>query len=180
MRPRSWTVPALCWLLAASFGPARAADATQAQDNARQAVGLFLKSCIEFYGNRDGLREWATKTGLPELRDSGADAFLYGLPGTVYDATSKGTKLVLVSEDNGSCSTFARLADGPTVLKELERILLESRVKLTVTGDKPDPKERKLQHREYTASGARREWQMLISTVNDPAGGEAILTANPW
>lgn len=173
-------VPIFCWLLAVTGSPARAADGNQGQDNARQVVNLFLKSCIEFQGNRDGLRAWATKSGLPELRDAAADAFLYGLPGAVYDATSKGTRLVLISEDNGSCSTFAQLVDGPTVLQDLERILIESRVKLTVVGDKPDRKENKLQHREYTASGTKQEWQMLISTVDDPAGGEAMLTANPW
>ena len=179
---RRWMASLGCWLLAAAIGPtpARAAEPSQAQDNARQAVGLFLKSCVEFSGDRDGLRAWAKKAGLPELSEPVANRFLYGLPGAVYDATSKGSKLVLVSEENGSCSTFAQLADGPTVLRELERILRDSRVKLTITGDKSDPKEAKLQHREYTANGAKREWQMLISTVNDPAGGEAMLTANPW
>ncbi len=182
MRQPRWLAPAACWLLAAALpaGPARAADSNEAQDNARQAVSLFLKSCVEFSGNRDGLRDWAKKTGLPELPDSGANTYLYGLPGAVYDASTKDGKLVLVSEDNGSCSTFAKRADGPTVLRELERILRESQVKLDIVGDKPDPKESKLLHREYTASGAKRAWQMLVSTVNDPAGGEAILTANPW
>ena len=167
-------------ILAALENPAHAADTAQAEDNAKQAVGLFLRSCVEFSGDRDGLRDWVKKSGFPEIRDRGAEIFLYGLPGAVYDATANGTKLVLVTEDNGSCSAFAPLADGPTVLRELERILRESRVKLDITADKSDPKESKLRHREYTAAGAKHEWQMLVSTVNDPAGGEAMLTANPW
>ena len=182
MKRQSWRVLAGCWLLAATTpgGSARAADPAPAQDNAKQVVGLFLKSCVEFPGDRVALREWAKKAGLPELRDNGADVFLHGLPGAVYDASIKGTRQVLVSEENGSCSAFAPLADGPTVLGDLERILRDSGVKLNIVADKADPKESKLQHREYTAIGAKREWQMLISTVNDPAGGEAMLTVNPW
>ena len=175
--------PAWLGLLAGlviAAAPVRAADAALAEDNAKLAVGLFLRSCVEFSGDRDGLRDWVKQSGFPEIRDRGAEIFLYGLPGAVYDATANGTKLVLVTEDNGSCSAFVPLADGPTVLRELERILRESRVKLDVTADKSDPKESKLRHREYTAAGAKHEWQMLVSTVNDPAGGEAMLTANPW
>ena len=176
------TAPVLCgWLaITVSAAPARAADLAQAEDNAKEAVGLFLKSCVEFAGNLDGLRDWVKKAGFPEMPGNEADNFLYGLPGAVYNATAKGGKLVLMTQDNGSCSTFTPLADGPTVTNELERILRESRVKLDITGDKADPKENKLHHREYTASGAKHEWQMLVSTVNDPAGGEAVLTANPW
>jgi hypothetical protein len=173
---RAWMAPAIGCLLALAM-PAHAETAAQ---NALQAVTLFLKSCVEYPGDRDGLRKWARQAGLVQLPADGADKFLHGLPGAVYDASTGGTKLMLVSEESGSCSTFAPLADGPTVLSELERILRDSRVTLTVTGDKPDPKETKLLHREYTAAGAKRQWQMLVSTVNDPAGGEAMLTANPW
>jgi hypothetical protein len=181
IRRHKLAIPTAFWLLATvAVGSAVAALPTQNQDNARQAVTLFLKSCVEYPGDRDGLRNWARNAGLAQLGADGADKYLHGLPGMVYDASTSGTRLVLVSEDSGSCSTFVPLADGPTVLDELERILRDSRVTLTVTGDKPDAKESKLLHREYTAAGARRQWQMLVSTVNDPAGGEAMLTANPW
>ena len=160
--------------------PAAAEDRAPVEENAKQAVGLFLRSCVEFSGDRDGLREWIRKSGFPQIRDKGAEIFLYGLPGSVYDASANGTKLVLVTEDNGSCSAFAPLADGAIVLSELERILRDSRVKLDITADKSDSRENKLRHREYKATGAKREWQMLVSTVSDPAGGEAMLTANPW
>ena len=169
-----------CLLATIGVGPASAAPPTQIQDNASQAVKLFLKSCVEHPGDRDGLRNWAKNAGLTQLGANGADKYLLGLPGKVYDASTSGAKLMLVSEENGSCSTFSPLADGPTVMDELERILRDSRVTLVVTGDKLDPKENKLLHREYTAAGVRRQWQMLVSTVNDPAGGEVMLTANPW
>jgi hypothetical protein len=168
------------WLLALLpifAQPVMAAD-DPAQDSAHQVVGLFLKACVNFTGDRSGLREWAKQTGLPPLPEAASDAFLHGLPGVVYDASAQKQKLVLISEDNGSCSAIAEKADGPMVIDELERILKASQVTLTVTRDRTDPKESALRHREYTAAGAKREWEMLVSIVQTPGGGGAMLTAN--
>ena len=40
--------------------------------------------------------------------------------------------------------------------------------------------EKALKHREYQASQGEREWLLLVSTVKDPAGGQAMLTANRY
>ncbi len=169
----------LAWLclLVVLVQPARAEDATQT--GARQVVGLFLKSCVNFTGDRSGLRSWAARTGLPQLADPAREAFLYGLPGMVFDATAQGSKLVLVSEDSGSCSVVVAAADGAMVVDELERALKASQITLQVTRDTTDAKEAALRHREYSASGGKRQWQMLVSTVQAPGGGSAMLTANP-
>jgi hypothetical protein len=82
--------------------PARADEAPVA--NAKQVAGLFMQSCLQFAGDKDGLRDWAKKTGLKELPAEAQDQFLYGLPGVVFDASNKDGKFVLVSEDGGSCS----------------------------------------------------------------------------
>ena len=164
-------------LLAASGQPAAADDAAQA--SARQVVGLFVKACVNFTGDRSGLRDWAKKTGLPQLPDPARDAFLNGLPGIVYDATAMNLKLVMISEDGGSCSVIAEKADGPSVIEDLETVLKASQITLQVTRDMTDPKETALRHREYTATGAKREWQMLVSIVQTPGGGSAMLTASP-
>ncbi len=166
----------LCFLVAFAQ-PAMAEDA--AQTGARQVVGLFLKSCINFTGDRLALREWAARTGLPQLADPAREAFLYGLPGMVFDATAQGSKLVLVSQDSGSCSVVAAAADGAMVIEELERALKASQISLQVTRDATDAKEAALRHREYSAAGGNRQWQMLVSTVQAPGGGSAMLTANP-
>ena len=42
------------------------------------------------------------------------------------------------------------------------------------------PKEAVLKHREYQASQGEREWLLLVSTVKDPIGGQAMLTANRY
>jgi hypothetical protein len=158
--------------------PAEANEQTTA--NARQAVALFLQSCVHFSGDRDGLRAWAVKVGLTELQGKAKDGYLYGLPGVVYDASTQGPNLVLVSEDSGSCSTVTQSADGGTVVGELERRLRDGRVELNMTENRPDPKEQALYHREYTAALGTHAWQMLVSTVQGQNGGEAMLTANPW
>ena len=45
---------------------------------------------------------------------------------------------------------------------------------------KADSEEKVLQHREYQASQGQREWLLLVSIVRDPAGGQAMLTANRY
>ena len=165
---------------ASADDPAPAAASKDAEEGARQVVGLFLKACVNFAGDRAGLRDWVKQTGLPPLPDPAQDAFLYGLPGIVYDATALNQKLVLVSEDNGSCSAVAANADGTLVIDELERTLKAGQVTLQVTRDATDAKESALRHREYTAAGPRRQWQMLVSIVQAPGGGAAMLTANPY
>ena len=104
--------------------------------------------------------------------------FLYGLPGTVFDASNKDGKFVLVSEDGGSCSVLAEIASGPAVISDLEQNLKEAQITFNVTGEKADAEEKALRHREYVASQGRREWLLLVSIVKDPAGGQAMLTAN--
>ncbi len=146
--------------------------------NAKQVAGLFMQSCVQFAGDRDGLRGWAKKTGLKELPGDVQDHFLYGLPGTVFDASNKDGKFVLVSEDGGSCSVLAETASGAAVITDLEQDMKDAQITFNVTGEKADAEEKALRHREYVASQGKREWLLLVSTVKDPAGGQAMLTAN--
>jgi hypothetical protein len=145
---------------------------------AKQAAGLFVQSCLRFAGDKDALRGWAKKTGLKELPASVQDQFLYGLPGVVFDASNKEGKFVLVSEDGGSCSVIAEMASGPVVISDLEQAMNEAKITFKVTADKADTVENSLKHREYQASQGERAWLLLVSTVKDPIGGQAMLTAN--
>ena len=148
--------------------------------NARQVAGLFMQSCLQFAGDRDGLRGWAKQAGLKELPAPAQDQFLYGLPGVVFDASNKEGKFVLVSEDGGSCWVLAETASGPAVINDLEQDLKEAQIAFKVTGEKPDAEEEILSHREYQASQGERGWLLLVSIVKDPAGGQAMLTANRY
>jgi len=149
-------------------------------DTAKQVAGLFMQSCIQFAGDKDGLRSWAKQTGLKALPPAVQDRFLYGLPGVVFDASNKAGRFVLVSEDGGSCSIVAELANGPVVITDLEKDLNDAKISFKVTGDSVDSAEKALKHREYTATQGDREWLLMVSTVKDPAGGQAMLTANRY
>jgi hypothetical protein len=175
-----WPTRPLCTgaFLLAAFAGARAADPPGSPADA-QVVGLFMQSCMRFVGDASGLRQWAARGGLQPLPEEGQQEFLYGLPGAVFDASTKDGKLVLISENGGSCSAMAEAADGHDVVTVLERVMRLSHIDFTMTHEDDDAAERALHHREYTASEGTRQWQMLVSTVRGAATGEVMLTTNP-
>lgn len=164
-------------LAAALTMPARGAE--PAPDSAAQAVALFLQSCVRYAGDTTGLREAAQQAGYPEVSADHTDEYLDGLPGAAYDASGGRLALVLVSQDSGSCSVMADNVRGPDVVKELEAGLRAAGIAFTGSNDLPDPQTKDLDNREYAASRGGQSWQMLVSTVKDPAGGAAMLTTNP-
>jgi hypothetical protein len=147
---------------------------------AKQVAGLFVQSCVRFAGDKDGLRGWAGKTGLRVLPTGAQERFLNGLPGVVFDASNSLGKFVLVSEDGGSCSVVAEMVSGPVVITDLEQDLNDARISFKVTAEKADTEEKALKHREYQASQGTRGWLLLVSTVKDSGGGQAMLTANRY
>jgi hypothetical protein len=172
------------WCIIAIAGMAVLTSSACADDPpsvaAKQVAGLFVQSCIQFAGDKDGLRGWAKKTGLKELPPSVQDRFLYGLPGLAFDASNKQGRFVLVSEDGGSCSVIAEMASGPVVITDLEQDLNDAKISFQVTADKADAVENALKHREYQASKGERSWLLLVSMVKDPAGGQVMLTASRY
>lgn len=156
------------------------ADDTSDASNAKQVAGLFMQSCIQFAGDKEGVRNWAKQTGLQELPASVEGQFLYGLPGMVFDASNKDGKFVLVSEDGGSCSAIAQAANGTRVIADLEQDLNAARIAFKVTSEKSDAEEKNLRHREYMATQGDRGWLLLVSIVKDPSIGQAMLTANRY
>ena len=167
---------------AASSAGAAVVDGGSADDPAAQAAGLFMQSCVRFAANTKGLRQWAARHHLPRIRPPHDEAFLYGLPGMVFDATAtagRPIKLVVVSEDSGSCSVVVEHAKGVALLHRLDADLKAAGVVFKVTEDGPDAQEKDLRNRAYDAGLDGKHWQMLVSTVADPAGGEAMLTTNP-
>ena len=157
-------------------------DGGSADDPAAQAAGLFMQSCVRFAANTKGLRQWAAHRHLRRIQPPHDEAFLYGLPGMVFDATAtagRRIKLVVVSEDSGSCSVVVEHAKGVALLHRLDADLKAAGVVFKVTEDGPDAQEKDLRNRAYDAGLDGKHWQMLVSTVADPSGGEAMLTTNP-
>ncbi len=164
--------------MAVVAAPAWSDDAADA--NAKQVAGLFMQSCLQYAGSKDALRNWAKKNGLNELNPDAKEVFLYGLPGVVFDATNRTGKFVLVSEDGGSCSAMAERAAAKSVVADLEQDLREAKIDFKVTSESDDADEKVLRHREYLVTQGQRQWLLLVSTVKDPAGGQAMLTINPY
>jgi hypothetical protein len=146
---------------------------------ASQVVGLFMQSCVRFALDPAGVRGWALHAGLKLLPPEGQQAFLYGLPGQVFDASTKDGKLVMISENSGACSTMAESASGAAVVKVLEQVMQLAHIDLTMTHEDDDKVEKALHHREYTAASNGRQWEMLVSTVKGTAPGEVMLTTSP-
>jgi len=159
----------------ALVAPARSDDAPTAAAN--QVAGLFTQSCIQFAGDAAGLRAWADGTGLKVLPAEAQKHFLHNLPGIVFDASNRQGKFVMISYDGGSCSVVAQLASGPVAIADLERDMNDARIAYKMTGEKSDPDERSLKHREYLASLGQREWLLRVSTVKN-AAGQVMLTAS--
>jgi len=174
MTPRTLTLFAL-GLALGHAAPAHADDPGAV--NAKQLAGLFMQSCLRFAGDQDGLRAWAKQMGLQELPAEPRQRFLAGLPGTVFDASNQDGRFVLLSQDAGACSALAESASGPAVLSHLEQDMHDAQISFKVTSERTDAEEKALRHRAYTASANQREWQLLVSIVQDPRGGQAMLTA---
>jgi hypothetical protein len=155
---------------------ARAVDSSNTA--ARQVTGLFMQSCLRFAGDKDGLRNWARKIGLQALPAAVQERFLYGSPGTVFDASNQNGKFVLVSEDGGACSAIAAMARGPDAIADLEKDMNEAKITYRMTAERRDAEENLVQHREYVASRGDRNWLLSISTVEGTAGGQVMLTAS--
>jgi hypothetical protein len=174
MRPRGVGIMAYAGMMALA-APTRADDASDAAAN--QVAGLFMQSCIQFAGDKEGVRGWANKTGLTPLPAEGQKRFLYGLPGVVFDASNTAGKFVLISEDGGSCSVVAQRASGSGAVTDLEQDMTAASITFRATSDQSDSQEKALEHREYIASRGEREWRLLVSTVKNAAGGQVMLTA---
>jgi hypothetical protein len=148
-------------------------------DAAQQMVGLFLQGCLEFAGNPPDLRAWAQRTGLPPVPEQARAVFLHGAPGQVFDGSTPEGKLVLVSSDDGQCSVVAEKIEGTVGRDALEAGFRQAGLAFRLVIERDDPHQSGVHHREYLAAKDSRGWRVLLATVQDPAGGTAMLTAAP-
>lgn len=148
-------------------------------DPAPELAGLFLQSCIPYAGDPPALRAWAAKAGLPQVPDPARAIFLHGAPGTVFDASLPPEKYVLVSSDDGLCATVTNKAEGTAVIAALEADLKTAGVAFRLAIERDDRQVAQIHDREYLATKNGRGWRILVATVKDPQGGQAMLTAAP-
>lgn len=161
----------LVWLL--GMGAAIAQPATPATE----LTGLFVQGCLPFAGDATGLRNWATAVPLPILPDPARSMFLNGAPGVVFDATTDHGKFVLVSSDDGLCSSITNAATGESVWTALETMLRQIGVNVRLVIERDDKRATDLHYREYVASKNGQTWRILAATVRGSKSGQAMLTA---
>ena len=159
-------------LLFLAISPAHAAEPNQ-------LAGLFVQGCMAFAGNPPAVRAWAAANNLPALPEPPTKAFLHGAPGRAFDASMPGTKLALVSSDDGICSAVTDKATTQATADGLEAALTQAGVTFRLAIDRDDSRDKALHFREYLATRNGRSWRILAATVHDPAGGQAMLTAAP-
>jgi hypothetical protein len=144
-----------------------------------ELAGLFIQGCMPFAGNPSALREWAGKIGLPPVPEQARAIFLHGAPGQAFDASTTGTKLVLVSSDDGICSAVTDHATQLQVTDALEAALRQAELRFRLVIEHDDATLGAIHDREYLAAKDKRGWRILAATVKGDEGGEAMLTAAP-
>jgi hypothetical protein len=144
-----------------------------------ELAGLFVQGCMPFVGNPRALREWAGRIGLPPVPEQAQAAFLHGAPGKAYDASAAGTKLVLVSSDDGLCSAVTDHAAEAPVTAAVEAAFRQAGLKFRLVIERDDAKVGAIHDREYLVAKDKQGWRVLAATVKGEAGGEAMLTAAP-
>lgn len=146
---------------------------------AEELSGLFLQTCLPYAGHPGALRQWATRTKLPEVPDPARAAFLDGAPGQVFDASNTAGKFALLSSDDGICAVVTDRAGDLETAQALERALGEAGIKFRLVIERDDKPNPNLHHREYLASSSERAWRVLAATVHGSIPGQAMLTAAP-
>jgi hypothetical protein len=142
-------------------------------------VGLFIQGCMPFAGNPAALRDWAARTGVPAVPEQARVAFLHGAPGQVFDGSTPDGKLVLVSSDDGICSVATDMAVQKAAADALEAAFRQAGVAFRLAIERDDRHIPNIHDREYLATKDGRGWRILLATVKDDKGGEAMLTAAP-
>jgi hypothetical protein len=117
--------------------------------------------------------------GLPQVPDQARTAFLHGAPGQVFDASAAGTKLALVSSDDGLCSAVTDRATEQPVTDALEAGFRQAGLTFRLVIERDDANVTEIHDREYLAARDKRGWRVLEATVKGDKGGEAMLTAAP-
>ncbi len=146
---------------------------------AAELAGLFMQTCLPYAGDPEGLRAWAGKTGLPHVAEQARTAFLHGAPGQVFDASDRDGKFVLVSSDDGICSTVTNQVVQEDAINALETDLRASGVLFRLVIERDDKNITQIHDREYLATKDGHSWRILLATVKGDRGGEAMLTGAP-
>ncbi|MGD1876632.1 MAG: hypothetical protein ACFB13_03930 [Kiloniellaceae bacterium] len=167
----------LCGCLAAL--PVRTA---QAADQAREAVGLFVQSCLKHVEDSADLRDWIAAT--PQLRQfppKQAQSFLEGKRGDVWSAENDAGLFALVVFADNTCTVIAQQASADQVSLVFSEYVRRKGLPLDKIGDRKEYV-RGIDEREetYRSRSGHTMYEVVLITSKSPrADAQAILTTRP-
>lgn len=171
-RAGSVAVVLLGFVLAAQ--PARA-------DQAREAVGLFVQSCLKYVEDPADLQDWIQAT--PQLRKfppQHAKSFLEGKRGDVWSAENDAGLFALVVYADSACSVVAQQASADQVSLVFEEYIRRKGLPLDKIGDQKTFVRSIDQREERYRTSSGFPYEVVVVTSKSPrADAQAILTTHP-
>ncbi|WP_420347223.1 NMCC_0638 family (lipo)protein [Pelagibius sp.] len=153
-----------------------------AADQAREAVGLFVQSCLRYVEDSGDLRAWIDET--PQLRKFAprqAQAFLDGRRGDVWSAANDSGLFALVLFNDDTCTVMAQQASADQVSLVFSEYVRRKNLPLDKVGDRREFV-RSIDQREetYRSSDGRILYEVVLITSKSPrAEVQAVLTTRP-
>lgn len=173
--PRIAVAAALLLASGLASGPARA-------DQAREAVGLFVQSCLKYVEDPNGLLDWIAATpALRHFSPEEARDFLGGQPGDVWNADNDAGLFALVVYADDTCSVIAQQASADQVSLVFSEYVRRKNLPLNKIGDRKEFV-RGIDTREETYrthSGDLPYEVVVITSKSLRAEAQAILTTRP-
>jgi hypothetical protein len=169
-------------LLLGLFTAALPARAATPADQAREAVGLFVQSCLKYVEDPADLRAWIDAT--PQLRrfpPQQAQAFLEGKRGDVWSAENDAGLFALVVFADNTCSVIAQQASADQVSLVFSEYVRRKGMPLDKVADRREFI-RSIDQREeiYRSSSAHFRYEVVLQTSKSPrADAQAVLTTHP-
>lgn len=167
-------------LLMLCLGPA--ALPAQAAERAREAVGLFVQSCLKHVEEPTDLLAWIRAT--PELRQlprGQAQQFLENRRGDVWSASNDAGLFALAVFADDTCSVIAQQASADQVSLVFSEYVRRRGLQLDKIGDRKDFVRGIDQRIEtYRSSGSGIPYEVVLTTSKSlRAEVQAVLTTRP-
>jgi hypothetical protein len=166
---------ALCMALAPD--PSRAGPA----DQAKEAVGLFVQSCLKHVEDPEDLRAWIAATPqLRQLSDRQAQEFLEGKRGQVWSASNDAGLFALALFNDNTCTVLAQQASADQVSLVFSEYVRRKGLPLNKIGDRKEFIRGIDQREETYRSHSGMQYEVVVVTSKSlRAEVQAILTTHP-
>jgi hypothetical protein len=153
-----------------------------AADQAREAVGLFVQSCLKHVEDPDALRNWIAETPqLQKLSSQKAQEFLEGKRGDVWSASNDTGLFALALFHDNTCTVLAQQASADQVSLVFSEYVRRKSLPLDKIGDRKEFI-RGIDKREETyrsSTGNTRYEVVLVTSKSLRADVQAVLTTRP-